>query len=415
VTSGGNFIVTAPAAEGPWSEPIRVAQPGIDPSLFFGEDGTVLYTTSNGGALQSRIDITTGQLLSEPTVVWKGTGGQHPEGPHLYFRDGWYYLLMSEGGTEYGHMITMARAKSPFGPFEPCARNPLLTHRSFYSPIQAVGHADLVETASGEWFTVFLGVRPNGYPPCYHLGRETFLSPLRWAADGFPVIGEDGRVALEMDTPLELERAPEQPARDDFTSAALALCWNHLRNPEPNRYSLTERAGHLRLRGSEHGLDDLASPAWVGRRQCHFAVRVATCLEFSPEAENEEAGLVVRMNERHHYELFVTRRAGVLSVALRRRIGSLRAEVACRALPSNVGARLVLAIDADKDQYVFSYGPSDSELSPLGEGETRYLSTEVAGGFTGVYFAMYATGNGAPCRQPADFDWFDYSPVPAAG
>jgi alpha-N-arabinofuranosidase len=222
-------------------------------------------------------------------------------------------------------------------------------------------------------------------------------------------------VALEMDTPLELERAPEQPARDDFTSAALALCWNHLRNPEPNRYSLTERAGHLRLRGSEHGLDDLASPAWVGRRQCHFAVRVATCLEFSPEAENEEAGLVVRMNERHHYELFVTRRAGVLSVALRRRIGSLRAEVACRALPSNVGARLVLAIDADKDQYVFSYGPSDSELSPLGEGETRYLSTEVAGGFTGVYFAMYATGNGAPCRQPADFDWFDYSPVPAAG
>jgi alpha-N-arabinofuranosidase len=415
VTSGGNFIVTAPAPEGPWSDPIPVAQPGIDPSLFFDEDGTVFYSTARDGALQSRIDIASGRLLSEPTVVWKGTGGQYPEGPHLYFRNGWYYLLLSEGGTEYGHMITMARAKSPWGPFEPCARNPLLTHRSLYSPIQAVGHADLVESPQGEWFSVFLGVRPNGYPPCYHLGRETFLSPVRWAEDGFPVIGDDGRVALEMEASLEHERAPEESPRDDFTSPELALPWNYLRNPDPTRSSLTERPGYLRLRGSASGLDDVASPAWVGRRQRHFGVHVATSLEFLPEAETEEAGLVVRMNERHHYEIFVSRRAGAVSVVLRRRIGSLRAEVAVRALRANAGPRVVLAIDADKDTYAFSFGPSESALEPLGEGETRYLSTEVAGGFTGVYFAMYATGNGAPCRHPADFDWFDYAATPTAG
>jgi alpha-N-arabinofuranosidase len=134
-----------------------------------------------------------------------------------------------------------------------------------------------------------------------------------------------------------------------------------------------------------------------------------------PEAANEEAGLVVRMNERHHYEIFVTRRAGAVSVVLRRRIGSLRAEVACLPLPPNAGPRLVLAVDADKDRYLFSYGPSESALAPLGEGETRYLSTEVAGGFTGVYFALYASGNGTPCRGPADFDWFDYDPAPTAG
>jgi alpha-N-arabinofuranosidase len=407
-SSGGNFIVTASAPEGPWSEPIPVAQPGIDPSLFFDEDGSVYYTTSHGGALQSRIDVASGKLLSEPKLVWTGTGGQYPEGPHLYFRDGFYYLLLSEGGTEFGHMITMARARSPWGPFEPCARNPLLTHRSLKSPIQSVGHADLVETPSGEWFTVFLATRPNGYPPCHHLGRETCLSPLTWADDGFPVIGDDGRVALEMETPLTLEAAEGAKPRDDFMSPKLALVWNYLRNPDPSRTSLVERSGYLRLRGSEHGLDDAASPAWVGRRQCHFAVRAAACLEFSPSSEREEAGLVVRMNERHHYEIFVTLRAGRPSVVVRRRIGNLQSEVACRPLSPDEQPRVVLAIDAEREKYTFSHGPSENALRALGEGETRYLSTEVAGGFTGAYFAMYATGNGAPCNSPADFDWFDY-------
>jgi alpha-N-arabinofuranosidase len=412
-SSGGNFIVTASAAEGPWSDPIPVAQPGIDPSLFFDEDGNVLYTTASGGALQSRIDVASGQLLSEPKVVWGGTGGQHPEGPHLYLRDGWYYLLMSEGGTEYGHMITMARARSPWGPFEPCARNPLLTHRSLWSPIQAIGHADLVETAGGAWFAVCLGIRPNGYPPCYHLGRETFLSPVAWAVDGFPVIGDNGRLALEMEAPLPLAAPSEAPVRDDFTSGELAFCWNYLRNPNPALYSLDERPGYLRLRGSAHGLDDIASPAWLGRRQCHFAVSAAACLEFQPQGEREEAGLVVRMNERHHYELFLTLRAGVPSVVLRRRIGSLRAEVAAQALAPSDASRWVLAVEADRDGYVFSYGPSEHDLQSLGSGETRYLSTEVASGFTGVYFAMYASGNGEPCARPADFDWFDYRELPS--
>jgi xylan 1,4-beta-xylosidase len=408
VSSGGNFIVTASAPEGPWSDPSPVGQPGIDPSLFFDEDGTVIYSTSSEGALQSRIDVASGELLSEPKVVWRGTGGQYPEGPHLYFRDGWYYLLLSEGGTEYGHMVTMARAESPWGPFQSCPRNPLLTHRSRKSPIQAVGHADLVTSDGGAWFAVFLGARPNGYPPCHHLGRETFLSPLTWADDGFPMIGDNGRVALEMETPLLLGPRADSVPRDDFASNALALHWNYLRNPDPLLYSLAERPGFLRLHGSAHGLDDIASPAWVGRRQCQFAIRVAACLEFRPRAEREEAGLVVRMNERHHYEIFMTIRGGRANVVLRRRIGGLQTEVACRILSPSEASRSVFAIEADRDEYRFSHGPSKDELRPLGVGETRYLSTEVAGGFTGVYLAMYATGNGAPCTEPADFDWFDY-------
>jgi xylan 1,4-beta-xylosidase len=418
--SGGNFIVTASRPEGPWSDPIPVAQPGIDPSLFFDEDGTVFYTTSHDGALQSRIDIASGRLLTEPKVVWGGTGGQHPEGPHLYRHQGWYYLLLSEGGTEYGHMITMARSKSAWGPFEPCSRNPLLTHRSAKSPIQGIGHADLVDTPDGSWFAVALGFRPVGYPPCYHLGRETFLAPVRWSSDGFPVLGADGRLALEQAVPPEHAMPPLEPAsaparRDDFDADELAPCWNYLRNPEPSLYSLGERRGHLRLRGSAQGLDDVASPAWLGRRQCHFSVRVAAQLEFGPTTEREEAGLVVRMNEQHHYEVFVTLRDRVPSVVVRRRIGSLQAEVASRPLPPGA-SRYVLAIDADSAKYTFFFGRSDGELEPFAEGEARYLSTEVAGGFTGAYFALYASGNGAPCVGPADFDWFDYLPreAPAA-
>lgn len=412
VTAGGNFIVTAKKPEGPWSDPVFVDQPGIDPSLFFDVDGSVLYTTSSGGALQSRIDVHTGKHLTEPKVVWTGTGGQYPEGPHLYLKDGAYMLLMSEGGTEYGHMITMARSRSPWGPFEACARNPVFTHRSYRSPIQAVGHADLVQTASGEWFAVFLGIRPNGYPPCYHLGRETFLTPVQWAEDGFPVFGDAGHTGLDVEASFPDGGSPAGATpvtvHDDFMSEKLDLDWNHLRNPTPELWSLREREGYLRLRGSADGLDDVAAPAWIGRRQCHFAVQVATCVEFAPSTECEEAGLVVRMNERHHYEVFVTLRKGKPSVVLRRRIGSLQVEEACHSLSESQAVRLVLCVDANRDRYVFSYGASKDELQPLGEGETRYLSTEVAGGFTGVYFAMYSSGNGSPCQEPADFDWFDY-------
>ncbi len=406
---GGNFIVRASDPAGPWSNPSWVEQPGIDPSLFFDDDGTVLYTTAHFGAFQSAIDIDTGKVLKPPTRVWSGTGGQHPEGPHLLRRGDDYYLLLAEGGTEQGHMVTMARSKTPWGPFETSARNPLLTHRSYQSPIQMTGHADIVEAHDGSHFMVFLATRPNGYPPCYHLGRETFLAPMRWADDGFPVVGNHGRVALEMDSSLLGPTPPAEPVRDDFDAPELSLAWTFLRKNDPSTWSLAERPGWLRLRGNEKTLDDAATPAWVGRRQQHFAVAMRTRLEFSPTTEREEAGLVVRMNETHHYEIFVTRRAGEPCVVLRRRIGSLVAETAREPLDAEaLRAGVVLAITADRDTYTFSFGPDLERTRPLGRGETRYLSTEVAGGFTGVFAALYATGSGEPCRGPADFDWFDY-------
>jgi xylan 1,4-beta-xylosidase len=205
VSSGGHFLVTAPDPAGEWSEPTWISGPGIDPSLFFDDDGKVYLSCSSQGIAQREIELPSGKL-GEERHIWAGTGGQYPEGPHLYKIGGLYYLLISEGGTEYGHMLTIARSSSPWGPFESCPRNPILSHRSLSSPIQATGHGDFLQDGDGNWWVLFLGIRPNGHWPYHHLGRETFLAGLTWDAEGWPVIGEGGRVALEMSGPLPPSR-----------------------------------------------------------------------------------------------------------------------------------------------------------------------------------------------------------------
>jgi xylan 1,4-beta-xylosidase len=411
VAARGNFFVTARDPAGPWSEPLWLEADGIDPSLFFDEDGRVYFTCqSRDGAMQSTIDLETGRLQSPLRVIWPGTGGAYPEAPHLYHINGVYYLMMSEGGTEYGHMVTIARSASPWGPFESCPRNPVMTHRSNgVLPIQSVGHADLVQAPDGRWWAVCLGVRPNGYPPCHHLGRETFLAPVAWDADGWPVMGRNGRIDLEMEIPGWQEQPWEQePIRDEFDERELHPRWNFLRNPHAEDWSLTERPGSLRLKGSAVTLDDVDSPAWVGRRQQHFDCEVWTALDFAPQNDGEEAGLSVRTNETHHYEIAITREESELCLIVRRRIGSLRVVTAKVVLN---GSHVQLGLRADKDTYTFGYREDDrSEPHWLASGETRYLSTEVAGGFTGVYLGVYSTGSGRPCVAPADFEWFDYTP-----
>ena len=453
VTGGGHFYVQTRDPFGAWSEPVWIRGEGIDPSLFFDEDEQVYFThTGLTGITQHEIDLATGRV-GEARMIWEGTGGQYPEGPHLYRINGVYYLLISEGGTEYGHMLTVARSASPWGPFESCPANPILSHRSTSNPIQATGHGDFVQDPAGSWWLVFLGIRPNGHWPCHHLGRETFLSPLVWTAEGWPVPGrapqevkgEDGegetgrrgdktphhrvppspppplppplprQVALEMEGPdLVPHSWPARAPRDDFNAPVFGLFWNFLRNPRPEDASLSERKGWLCLKGSAVSLNEADSPAWVGCRQEHFEVNLTAKMEFAPGADNEEAGLVVWMNERHHYEVAVTRREGRLVALVRRRIGSLIAEVAKQEIAPGP---ITLELTADRNLYTFAVQPAHPASRPnFGEGlrielaqaETKYLATEVAGGFTGVYFALYATGNGAPCVSPAFFDWFEY-------
>ncbi|MBB3113764.1 alpha-N-arabinofuranosidase [Paenibacillus phyllosphaerae] len=411
VSSGGNLIVSATDPRGEWSDPIWVDQPGIDPDLFFDEDGTVYYSTSwdgeGQGIYQSRIDLATGKRLSDIKLLWRGSGGQFPEAPHLYRIGDWYYLLIAEGGTEYGHMVTIARSERPDGPFESCPSNPILTHRSLRKPIHATGHADFVQTQDGEWWAVFLGIRPAGYPMRHHLGRETFLAPVAWTEDGWPIIGDNGTVDEVMPAGnLALQPLPAPAVRDHFEGEALTPSWVFLRTPVSENWSLTEQPSSLTLHGSPLTLNDAGALTFVGRRQQHFACSVSVQLNFSPQQDGEEAGLTVYMNERFHYEIALTRAGGESKVIFRRRVGSLwKVE---QEAPWEAES-IIFTIEADQEHYGFGFAADEQqEIRWLGQGECSLLATEVAGGFTGVMMAMYATGNGVQSQTPAHFDWFDY-------
>lgn len=210
---------------------------------------------------------------------------------------------------------------------------------------------------------------------------------------------------------LSLGDGHVRAARDDFDEPKLAACWNFLRNPAEGTWSVEERPGWLTLHGTGTTLDDIGSPAFAGRRQQHFRCTVSALLAFRPVQEGEEAGLTVYRSERFHYEIALAYMQGRSKVILRRRIGSLwkieREE-------NYGGGEIILEIVADPSRYSFYYLGTEGERVPFGTGECSLLSTEVAGGFTGVYFGLYATGNGRVCSVPAAFDWFEYVPLDRA-
>ena len=418
VGGGGHFLVTAKRPEGPWSDPIWIDDDGIDPSLLF--DGESVYYTRDGKGpdfdhplvYQGKIDVETGKIDGGLRPIWSGTGGIWPEGAHLYKVGTTYYLMAAEGGTGYDHCEVVARSSQPFGPFEPYPGNPIVSHRLHRNdPVQATGHADLVELADGTWWAVLLGIRPRGGRH-HHLGRETFLAPVTWTRDGWPLIGEGGRIEVEATGPaLARTRLPRAPTRDDFDGRDLAPEWNFVRNPYRRDWSLSERPGHLRLLGSSVTLDQVDSPALVVRSQQHFAVRCSAAVEFSPRRPNEEAGLTVRSNEDFRYDLAICLGKFGLEAVLRQRVGGRSRVVRRRSMKE---CRLTLEVRASAETYRFFVGPPGG-LQPLGSLATRPLSAETVGAsgrsyFTGTRIGLYATGNGSLSTVPADFDWFDYVP-----
>ncbi len=419
VDCGGNFYVTSKDPAGPWSEPVWMNdEGGIDPSLFFDDDGKVYYTRQEGGrhghTAQRVLNIKTGKLEGPLKKIWEGTGGIWPEGPHLYKISGKYYLMISEGGTSYGHMVTVARSNSPWGPFESNPNNPILTHKGLDgNPIRAVGHADMVETPDG-WWLVCLAIRPQG-GNYHHIGRETFLAPVKWSREGWPVVNENGKISLTMPSAPKLPQHPfeKPPARDNFDSDKLAMQWNFLRNPYEADYSLTARPGYLRLNGSAITLNDQDSSAFVGRRQTDLNCEVSTLLEFEPKNENEEAGLALRTFDGFHYEIGITLREDKRQAFLRKVVRNETIEPVKYA--DVEPGPVILLVKASPLSYELSFQSSAGDRKVLGSGLTKNLSVENIGFdrgmcFTGVYFAMYATGNGQKCTSPADFDWFEYNP-----
>lgn len=398
------FFVTADDPSGPWSEPVMLDIPQIDPDLAWDDEGRCFVHTA--GIQRFQIDDATGEILVGPDPAWSGTGLQYPEAPHLFRRGEWWYLLIAEGGTERGHAVSIARSPSPTGPWEPCPANPILSHRSTDRPIQNTGHADLVAAPDGSWWMVLLGVRPRGATPKFHvLGRETFLVPVDWI-DDWPVPHD---LALEMPVAppgADAGAGTGAPAprplgvHDDFDSPSLAPPWVSVRRPLGDAASLSDRPGWLTLRGGDRGLDS-SKPTFLGCRQRDHHCRASTLVDVDDAAE---AGLSILMDERHHYE--VAAAAG--EVIVRARVGDLSAVVARRPAPPGP---VVLRLETH-DDYADPIGPapdrvhlgiesSDGSFETLADLDGRYLSTEVATGFSGRVIGLYTVDG------TARFDWFD--------
>ena len=328
-------------------------------------------------------------------------------GPHLYKIQGKYYLILAAGGTESRHQEVMARSDSPWGPFEPCPHNPILTERDDpQSPIQCAGHADLIDAPDGTWWLVFLGTRPQ--KGLSVLGRETFLAPVRWT-NGWPIVGKDHHVALEMEAPQLAPFSVEAPKpRILFNTASLGPEWLHVRNYDPKNFSLEERKGNLRIRAAQDSLNRRSEePAFVGLRQPAFRFRARTFMEFTPAQDGEEAGLCVRANDDNHYEIGVGRFGGKSQLFVRNWIKSREYWIAQKPLDSG---KVYLEISGTEDRYQFAWSLDGNAWTTLAASPSDDLSREKAGGFTGTAVGLYASANGRESKAHADFAWFEMIP-----
>jgi alpha-N-arabinofuranosidase len=348
-------------------------------------------------------------LLGEPRVLWDGALKKAiwAEAPHIYKIDGRYYLMIAEGGTAHDHAVTIARSDKVTGPYEPNPRNPILTHRhlGLDYPIVGTGHADLVDTPSGEWWLVCLAMRPyGGY--YYNLGRETFLVPVCWE-EGWPVVSPGtGRVEFTYPVPnLPEQTWPTPSPCDNFDFSTLGLHWNSLRTPPDEFMSLSERPGYLRLRLRPQKMSEQTNPSFVGRRQqqIHFAVQ--TKLDFTPQGEDECAGLTLAQNHDFHFLFVVTKEAETI-VRLIKRADGVEDVLAEQPIQSG---EMFLKVEAHEQDYHFFFANQPGKWQVLAESiDGRILSTPVAGGFVGAYIGMYASSNGQHSSNHADFDWFEY-------
>ncbi|MBB4659694.1 glycoside hydrolase family 43 protein [Parvularcula dongshanensis] len=419
VDCGGNFIVTATDPAGPWSDPIFMPEVGgIDPSVFFDDDGKVYVINNDGPEGEPRyqghraiwireVDPETFESLTEQQVLLDG--GVRPEenpiwieGPHVYKIDGTYYLSAAEGGTAVNHSQVVLRSDSVTGPYEPYEGNPILTARHLdpdrEMPIAYVGHAAYVQDDEGEWWATFLGVRPYE-DEFFNTGRETFLMPVRWE-DGWPIMTEgDEEVPYVAKRPaLPDAGTPDLPMHGNFTvteefDEPLGFEWMTVRIPKTEWWSAGD--GALTIEARPEALGETLQPSLWVRRQQHIAGDASTSVTFTPQEAGDEAGLVAMQSDAYWYKLGLAGSEDGPVLRLRRRAGAdspEAGEVVAEADGEGLaGQPLELRVTFDGADYDFAYRPEGGRWTTLAEGvDGKILSTSVAGGFVGATLGMYA-------------------------
>ncbi len=449
VGGGGNFIVTSTNPAGPWSEPVWIPQiNGIDPSISFDKNGKsyIVYNSippdnkplydGHRTIRMYEFDIENLKVAGEEHILVNGgiDINKKPvwiEGPHIFHKDGYYYLIAAEGGTGDNHSEVVFRSTKVDGPFISYKNNPILTQRHLdpkrdYA-ITSTGHADFVETETGEWWAVFLGCRPY-YPfeeGCYNTGRETFLAPVKWK-NGWPVINPDHEeVQYHYPYPIQpLIKQSDIPysgnflIRDDFNTENLNYNWVFLRTPHEKWYTLKEREELLAIQLRPESCAENVNPSFLGHRQQHAQGYISTSINFTPESENEKAGLLVFQNDKHFYYLCKSLDNGLSVIQLYKSGDNNSTNNHMELIISQILKEhkeykeendIYLKIEAHGKTYSFFYGLKSDKWNALKDNvDARYLSTKIAGGFVGCMYALYATSLGKPSKNSAYFDWFEY-------
>jgi xylan 1,4-beta-xylosidase len=422
-----NYLVTNPRIDGEWLDPVYLNSSGFDPSLFHDDDGRKYVVNMRwdhrpgcnrfSGIVLQEYAPSESKLVGPVHVIFQGTSLGFTEGPHLYKRNGYYYLLTAEGGTGWGHAVTMARSRELTGPYELHPDAYILTAR--HRPdieLQRAGHADLVETPQGETYMVHLCGRPIRNRGRCTLGRETAIQPMVWSEDGWLRTADGAGVPYsEVAAPGLPEHVfPGSPEREEFDGPSLPLDFQWLRSPWPDElFSVTERPGYLRLYGRET-LGSLFRQSLVARRQQSHCFSAATVMEFEPDRFQQMAGLVCYYNSSKFHYLYVSHDA---ELGKHIRVMSclpdqVQPDVFSEPVAIPTGAPVHLRVEVDFERLYFAYRVENREWSRLpGPLDASILSDEAAApktpNFTGAFVGVCCQDLGGTCR-PADFDYFVY-------
>ncbi|KFL30004.1 beta-xylosidase [Devosia riboflavina] len=425
-----NYVVTAADIKGPWSDPLYLNSSGFDPSLFHDDDGrkwlvNMLWDhrarpNMFAGIRLQEFDPGLGRLTGEVKTIWHGTDLGLTEGPHLYKRKGWYYLLTAEGGTGYDHAVTLARSRQIDGPYETHPQKHIFTAKDApLHPLQRTGHGDWVETPDGRQFIVHLAGRPITQKRRCVLGREAAIQEVEWRDDWLWLKRGGILPEVAVDLPATSNGLLDAPRHYSFRDA-LHSDFQWLRTPEPERiFAVT--GDKLRLFGRE-SIGSWFEQALVARRQTHFDYDAETLVEVAPTDERVMAGLVAYYQRYNFHYLAITAGADgqrellIMSSPSSFPDGNVQFPAPPVVLPQAGAIRLALSVREAGLQFFYGVG-ADGPLVPVGPVlDASLLSDEggaygVDGSFTGAFVGMAANDlNGT--ATPADFAYFNYVPVP---
>lgn len=415
----GNFFVKTQDPFGEWSDPVMLPSIiGIDPSFFFDEDGKA-YIVNNDDAPNNKpeydghrtiriqeFDVKTDSTVGpRKVIVNKGARPEDKpiwiEGPHMYKINGKYLLMAAEGGTAGWHSEVVFGGDSPMGKFTPWENNPILTQRYLEperpNPITSAGHADLIQSKEGDWWAFFLACRPinNMFE---NLGRETFMIPVKWSEDGYPYMTQkDDQIpmilqckGIKRDSIVTFGNFEMD---DDFDGTSLQDTWMTLRTPAKDLYSLTKTPGYLTLKCVNVSATEKKTPAFVCRRIQHHKFECSTRMLFDPSDDGEQAGLLLFKDERHQYFMSVGLKGADKQIALYQ-VGEQHDNLLASKNISNDIKAIKLKVVSNGTHYDFYYSLQEEPWNLLCKNvDAKYLSTAVAGGFTGTTIGIYATKN----------------------